>query len=208
MLNELGNTEAKLAEKGCYRKHLLPDFPIAFAGEDIYNTDIISGTRVFFTEPQSTYFSLRGVGRSVSAEVVFTRVSSMSVWPSFIRREQESKIDILKDKIQYYIKCIEDIIDDMEQFEVSYNRTMMRGALRYCSNALKVLLARELPDESTVNRISSFVRKSRNLYQQHRKYPDNPFSRLDLQFFEDLFESIEEACHQIGLLPKLENLSL
>ncbi len=208
MLNELRNTEAKLAEKSYYWKHLLPGFPIAFAEEDIDNTGIISGTRVLFTEPQSTYFSPWGVGRSFSTEVVFIRVSSMSVRPSFIRRKQESKIDILKDKIQYYINYIEDIIDDMEQFEVSYNRTMMRGALRYCSIALKAFAEKKLQDESIINRISSFVQKSRNLYQQHRKYPDNPFSRLDLQYFEDLFESIEEACHQIGLLPKLENLSL
>lgn len=208
MFNELGNTEAKIAEKVCYRKHLLPDFPTAFAGEDIYNTDIISGTRVLFTEPRSIYFSPWGVGRSFSAEVVFTRVSSMSVRPSFIRRKEESKIDSLKDKVQYYIKYIEDIIDDMEQFEVSYNRTMMRGALRYCSIALKAFAEKKLQDESIINRISSFVQKSRNLYQQHRKYPDNPFSRLDLQLYEDLFESIEEACYQIELLPKLENLSL
>ena len=112
---------------------------------------------------------------------------------------------------------IETIIDRFDKFPISYNQVLLRGSLRYCSNALKKLVSLRISDDPIFGKIESFVNHSKGLLEVCHKnhlteksvqdeYPKVSLANLDLQLFEDRFEMIEKDCREKGILPPLQNL--
>lgn len=122
-----------------------------------------------------------------------------------------------------YIQLIEEIIQSLDNFPVSYNQVFLSGSLSYCENALKKLKTSTSKIPIIYKTIKDYVSSIEAFYKSldrdsipyniedtsgYKKSPDNILAYLDLQSFEDRFDMIQEKCKNEGILPYLEEITI
>lgn len=99
---------------------------------------------------------------------------------------------------------IEFLIDDIEEkMEVSYNRTMLRGCLRYCSDILRKFANGVSINIFLLEKIFDLTRLAEDMCEGN-----GSFTSTHLEIFKFCFDEIEEESSELGLLPKIDDLTL
>jgi len=94
---------------------------------------------------------------------------------------------------------------------VSYNQMLISGSLRYCWQVLKRLRAQP-PAHELLRRIERYIEIVADLLRTQldgiTARSSTPFSRLDLQIIEDKFGLIERDASDLGILPRLDDMTI
>jgi len=103
---------------------------------------------------------------------------------------------------------IEQTINFLDDFPASYNQVLLKGSLRYFSKAIEVIQTKmdfKRFNES-LKYIKEFIGAVGNLLDQLTTEKEI-LANLNLQFYEDRFDVIEERCVRIDLIPSLDDLT-
>lgn len=101
---------------------------------------------------------------------------------------------------------VRELYNEFLKWPGSYNQLLLSGSLDYCRSAIKKLRASspEVQD-SILPKIRSYYSQCYGISQQYRE-AKTTVRRLNLQFLQDKFELLQEACASAFVYPRLEDL--
>jgi len=93
----------------------------------------------------------------------------------------------------------------IEDFPVSYNRTLLAGSLDYCIRALRRL---GNGDHGPYKAIREYTEFALGLIGPYIGRVPDQWARLDFTLLSDRFENLQVLCSGGGVMPRLEDVTL